>query len=60
MSAPDTNVQKQTRRHKFPLVVIGLAIAFGAVMFLSILSSAADDDPAAENGPLMMKDADSQ
>ena len=34
MSAPDTNTEKQKRRHATPLVGVGLAVAFGAAMFL--------------------------
>lgn len=41
MSAPETNVEKQTRRHKAPLVGIALAIAFvlGVVVALSMATS---------------------
>ncbi|MGJ8545007.1 MAG: hypothetical protein ACSHWZ_06155 [Sulfitobacter sp.] len=32
MSAPDTNIDRQTRNHKTPLLGIGLAMAFGVLM----------------------------
>ena len=34
MSAPRTNIEKQKRRHWWPLVGLALAVAFGAGMFL--------------------------
>ena len=34
MSAPDTNVEKQSRRHKGPIIGIALAVAFGGLMAL--------------------------
>ncbi|WP_050927955.1 hypothetical protein [Aestuariivita boseongensis] len=56
MSAPDTNVETQTKRHKGPLVGIAIAVAFGVVMFLTIFFSAADDDDAATTaGPQMIE-----
>ena len=35
MSAPDTNTEKQKRRHATPLVGVGLAVAFGAASYRS-------------------------
>ncbi|SEW19403.1 hypothetical protein SAMN04488515_1521 [Cognatiyoonia koreensis] len=37
MSAPDTNVNKQTRRHRGPIIGIALVLAFAAVLFLGLL-----------------------
>jgi hypothetical protein len=56
MSAPDTNTEVQARRHKWPLYAIGAALLFGAVMFLSIFSTAVDDDAiGGADDPVMMK-----
>lgn len=38
MSPPDTNVEKQTKRHKGPLAGIPLAIAIAAVVFVAFLA----------------------
>lgn len=40
MSAPETNVEKQTRRHKGPLVGIAVAIAvvIAALVVISMIS----------------------
>ena len=32
MSAPDTNVEKQTNRHKPPLIGMGAAVGFAAIL----------------------------
>jgi hypothetical protein len=46
MSAPETNVEKQTRRHKGPLIGIAVAIAFvlGVVVALSMSTSGEEVD----------------
>ena len=47
MSAPDTNTEKEARRHKPVLYIIAGAAAFGIVMLLSSFSTAVDDgDPS--------------
>lgn len=38
MTAPDTNVEKQTRRHKGPLAGMPLAIAIAAAVFVGFLA----------------------
>jgi hypothetical protein len=54
MSAPQTNIDKQSRRHRWSLIAIGAAAVFGAVMFFSVFSGATDDDPAEDaGGPVM-------
>ena len=35
MSAPDTNLEKQTKRHKGPLYGIVIVLAFVAALFLA-------------------------
>ena len=37
MSAPNTNVKKQERRHKTPLVGMVWAILFAAVLFVGLV-----------------------
>lgn len=44
MSAPDTNVDKQTRRHKAPLVGMVLAIIVVGVLVFAFLGRSADDN----------------
>ncbi len=46
MSAPDTNVEKQKRRHKPALLAIGAVVAFAAIVFLFNLNAAVDDEAA--------------
>ncbi|WP_370400455.1 hypothetical protein [Sulfitobacter sp. JB4-11] len=36
MSAPDTNIDKQTRRHKAPLLGIGIVAIFAGALFLAL------------------------
>lgn len=44
MSAPETNVDTQKKRHKFPLIGIALAVAVGALMIFGMTNLAFDDD----------------
>lgn len=37
MSAPDTNVEKQTERHRTPLAGMGLVAAFAGVLLLGLI-----------------------
>lgn len=46
MSAPNTNVQKQQRRHRPALIGIAVAVVLGALFFLLNMGSAVDDDGA--------------
>ena len=52
MSAEDTNIEKQRRRHLPSLIGIGAAVGFVAVAFLIFLSFATDpdDSPFDEGG----------
>lgn len=42
MSAPDTNIDKQTRRHKGPLIGIISALVIAGLLFLAFLTWVAD------------------
>ena len=46
MSAPDTNIEKQTRRHKPVLYVIGAVVVFAAIIFLVNINASMDGDAA--------------
>ncbi len=49
MSAPDTNIEKQTKRHKAPLVGMGSVVVFAGILFIGLLYwtfSQADAVPA--------------
>jgi ABC-type transporter Mla subunit MlaD len=56
MAPPDTNLEKQKRRHAVPLIGMGLAVALvliGFVVWLGYVAESADEpvvveDPAAE------------
>ncbi len=45
MTAPNTNIEKQTRRHRGPLIGMGLGIA--AVLAFILAAQIAPDDDAA-------------
>lgn len=47
MSAPDTNLKKQKRRHFGPIAGISAVLAIVAVMFLGYLAYNASGDPPA-------------
>ena len=55
MSAPDTNIEKQTKRHRPALWAIGAVIVFGAIVFLSMVSTAVDDEDAPGEGGVLMQ-----
>ncbi|MGR3512025.1 MAG: hypothetical protein ACU0GG_04620 [Paracoccaceae bacterium] len=44
MSAPNTNIEKQQRRHRPALIGISVAAAFAALVFLLNIGSGVDDD----------------
>ena len=49
MSAPDTNIEKQERRHKGPMTGMKAAIGFALVLFLGLIvwtSYQADNETA--------------
>lgn len=53
MSAPDTNIKKQKRRHKGPLTGIPLAILLATIAFVGFLAWAAltdSDTDGAQSG----------
>ncbi len=48
MSAPDTNIEKQKRRHLGPLIGMALVALFGvAMIFFWLMHEAANSDPPA-------------
>ena len=59
MSAPDTNIEKQKKRHAGPLVGIAAGIAFVAVLlviYLVTVSGSGDELP----GPTAMPQEDTE
>ncbi len=44
MSAPETNVEKQTRRHKGPLIGIAVAIAFVLAVIVALSMTSSDEE----------------
>lgn len=57
MTAPDTNVEKQAKRHRFPLIAfaLGILVAVGMAIFFAGADELAEDDatsvaPAELNG----------
>lgn len=50
MSAPDTNLERQKKRHGFPIKGIALVLGFVAILFLAYLMVVAErgDSPAEE------------
>lgn len=52
MSAPETNIEKQTRRHRGPLYGMAFVLAFAAVIFAAFLAwTSYQSDPATPNDP---------
>ena len=50
MSAPETNVKRQARRHRPPLIGIGLVLAFAAVaMFIWLAWEASEGNTPGED-----------
>ena len=54
MSAPDTNLDRQKRRHRFALIAIAAALLFGLIVFLGVTDDAVDEvaAPPAETDPI--------
>ncbi|WP_224826175.1 hypothetical protein [Cognatishimia sp. MH4019] len=46
MSAPDTNVEKQSRRHKPALIGIAVALVFGVLIFGLNVFETVEEAPA--------------
>ena len=61
MAPPDTNLEKQKRRHKFPLVVMGVVVLLVGVMMLYWLAGLfnPEDEAGSEEGsaPIELPDA---
>ncbi len=51
MSASNTNIEKQAKRHRGPLIGIAFALAWAAVLFVGFLIWTAyqSDNPAAQS-----------
>ncbi|MEM7490543.1 MAG: hypothetical protein AAF390_15600 [Pseudomonadota bacterium] len=49
MSAPDTNLKKQEKRHAGPLIGIGAGLVFAAILLFTFLTFQAD--PVADGEP---------
>lgn len=60
MSAPNTNIEKQTRRHKPALYGLVAVVGFGAVMFLSIFFTSVDPSTSGVNDAINVNSADSE
>jgi len=45
MTAPDTKLERQKRRHRGPLIGIGIAVIFGVGMMMLWLFGAVSDAP---------------
>lgn len=51
MSAPDTNIEKQKRRHRGPLVGMAIGVGFALLLLLGLISwLAANGESPAETG----------
>jgi hypothetical protein len=49
MSAPDTNLEKQEKRHAGPLIGIGAGVIFAAILLFAFLTMQVD--PVEDGGP---------
>jgi hypothetical protein len=59
MSAPDTNIDKQKRRHRPALIGMGVVLAFAAIISLvNVYSSADPDAQLVDDDALMIKGTD--
>lgn len=58
MSAPDTNIDKQVRRHRGPLFGIAIATAFAGILFALLTGWTAynGESPADDDTPVMTVD----
>lgn len=58
MSAPDTNIEKQTKRHKFPLVGMGGVVLLVGALFMGFLAwtFSQADDPVKHTLPATITD----
>lgn len=60
MSAPTTNIEKQTRRHKPALYGIVAAVAFGGLMLLTVFFTSVDPDSSGVNDAINVNSAVSE
>ncbi len=51
MTAPDTNMKKQTKRHKGPLVGMAVAVGIALILLLWLLFRTAADTPETQDAP---------
>ncbi|MEM7709429.1 MAG: hypothetical protein AAF264_01495 [Pseudomonadota bacterium] len=53
MSAPDTNIKKQEKRHAGPLIGIGAGVVFAGILLFAFLSFQVDpaETEAGEEAP---------
>ncbi len=52
MSAPNTNIEKQARRHRGPLIGMALAVLFGVALIVYwLFEESAQSDPSAPLEP---------
>ncbi len=49
MSASETNVSRQAKRHKGPVIGIVLAVVVGLALLFGVVFSATDDEAPAES-----------
>lgn len=56
MSAPETNISKQKKRHRPALIAIAVAVVFGIGIFVAnVFSSVEPEDGMVEDGPTMLE-----
>lgn len=60
MAAPNTNLETQKRRHRWPLIGIGASVAFGILMmFLWLFGTVAESDPQSQTEARISEQSDS-
>ena len=50
MSAPDTNLEKQERRHRGPLIGMAIAVIFAGILGFIFLADGGDEITGAPEG----------
>ncbi|KIT15196.1 hypothetical protein [Jannaschia aquimarina] len=58
MSAPETNIEKQERRHAGPLIGITACLVFAAIILVAYFGFIVTDDAVVEDGPVVTAPAD--
>ncbi len=51
MSAPDTNVERQAKRHKSPLLGIAVAVIFAFIIAVFIVGAVLDEEESSAAAP---------